>query len=266
MCLLQVCCCAFDDITQLYHIVEENVIGWSSTDDNNAVLTCNLQLKDESHANHFVRVVEEFSQLTLEASNTQANKTELVYSLSTKTEYVLPEKKSIPISLSSQMAVKGNSFYQYANGSDTASIQASTSNINEPMSSEGDIDADSAVLKPPTDDHDVPLSPEHSSDVDMLGSLTSTADYILNENLQQGLWKSSTPSSVHKSVVVVGGMTQNTVVVHDEQYSTKKSKPSDLLIEERRRVNFVCVYVCVCVHVCMYVCVCMCMESICICI
>ena len=246
MYYLQICCCAFDDITQLHHVVEENVIGWSSTNDDNTVLTCSLWLKDRNHASQFVRVVEEFSQLTLEVNNIQANKTEYVYTLATKTEYVLPVKKSIPASLSIQMADKGNSFCQYASGSETASHQPSISNINEPMSSESDIDADSAMPIPPSDDHAVPLSPEHFSDDDMLGSLTPTAVYTLNENSQQELWKSSTPSSIQKSAFV-GGMTQNTGIVHDEQHSTKKTKPGHLRIGDTRRVSFV--RVCVCVYV-----------------
>ena len=77
----------------MHHIVEDNLVGWSGTDDNVA-LTFNLRLKDNNHANNFVKIVKEFSQLSLAAVNSHTSKTEHVYSLATKTEYVLPENKS----------------------------------------------------------------------------------------------------------------------------------------------------------------------------
>ena len=199
---------AIDDITQLHHIEEDNLVKWSGTDvDSDA---WSLTLKDKTIASNFVRMVEEVSKLSLHAARTVTNKTVHMYSSITKTEFVLPEEKSIPASLTkaSQTPVKAKSFtdpptsslsksvFQYTEATGTLS-QFGMLNINEPMSSENDVDTD-RVPKPkaPTNDTDdeVPLSPIVTIDDHRLPrSLTPTTES--NVDPHQEILKSSTSAT-----------------------------------------------------------------------
>lgn len=141
------------------------------------------------------------------------------------------------------------SIFQYANTSETAS---GVLNANVAMPSEKDVDTDNTVPKPPTDDHDVPLSPVASSDDDILRSYTLATDCLPNAGSQHEIWKSSMPSSAQKTAksTFVGGMGQSIGIGQSEQYSAKKHKPKDLHMDDSQQVN--CVHVCVCACVCSF--------------
>ena len=182
---------------------------WSSADDNDEVFTCCLRLKDRSEADKFVKIVQEFSKLSLHDTRTEMDKTERVYSVITNTESIAEETVPHPSEvkpfttppttiLSSESAV-----YEYGP-------------INEPMPSENDIDTDDAVkseaLATAPDDHDnvtlshVPIS----DDLHMPRSSTPTNDCLHNEDTQPEILK-----DVKKAFEA--GMAQNGV-----PYSEKK--------------------------------------------
>ena len=221
---------AIDEITQLHHIEEDNLIKWSGTDDDTNV--CSLTLKDKTIASNFVRMVEEFSKLSLHVARTETNKTVHMYSSIIKTEFVLPE---IPASLTSQTPVnlKAKPFTNPPMSSLSKSVLAYTEatlsqsgmlNINEPMTSEIDIDTEPKpninVLTIDTDD-EVPLSP-------IVRSSTPTTECI---DSYQEILKSSM-SATNKGLIpnsaCVVGMAENTGMMQNEQDSAMRKKPDNL--------------------------------------
>lgn len=234
---------AVDNIAQLHHIEEDNVVKWSGMDVDSD--TWSLTLKDKTIASNFVRMVGKVSKLSLHAASTETNKTVYMYSSITKTEFVLPEEKSIPSSRTIQAApVKPKSFTGPPTSSSSNSVfeyteatlsQSGMFNINEPMSSENDIDADSVVPKPkaPTKDTDeeVPLSPIVTIDDHRLHrSSTPTTEYLSNVDLHQEILSRTSATNkdlISKSACVVG-MTENIGMIQNEQDSTKRKKPDNL--------------------------------------
>ena len=224
---------------------------WSSTDDDNA---WNLKLTDKSNADNFVRMVKEFSKLSLQTDRTQINETVHIYSSVTETD--IYKSKTVLTSYSNQMPVKANLFTTPPTSPSVKSVfeqlNRSVESHNEAMISENDNDTDGIpndkIHKPSVDDYDeVPLSPGAVAPINdnSLGSSVPTGEHLSNiagvlqsmqpvqpvqtaQSMQIEIFNSSVSSisaNVPSPSAIVPGLQQ---AANTTERSPKKSKPSNL--------------------------------------
>ena len=173
MCV-QVSSHAIDEIGQLYHVEDENLVKWSSTSSGNE---WNLvTFTDRHNANRFIRIVESVSRISLQIVRTQTNKT--VQYASVETKLILSEEEKVPLSSQAPATVEsfttpplGKSAFEDNSFGET--VEPKTRDyITEAVDSDVD-DTYSHIVGPKfaTDDFDddvIPLSPAHTIDDDRL--------------------------------------------------------------------------------------------------
>ena len=175
MCI-QVSSHAIDEIGQLHHVEDENIVKWSVTSNDNV---WNLvTFTDKHNASKFIRTVENVSKISLQIVRTQTSKT-VQYS-SVEAELIFPEEEKVP--LSSQASAPLESFTTPPLNKpvfeDNSLVEPTSRNyINEAVDSDvDDTYSDTVLPKPSTDNLDdvIPLSPAHTIDDGRLRSSTPT--------------------------------------------------------------------------------------------